>query len=159
MLKKLFVSIIIILLIGCTKYEINEEEKTFYNSIKIDKLNINQSLNISSVYEEVNGIVIFKEYSMPNENGKVVIGAHSGIGKNAYFNDLILLKQGDIITIDYNNKEYTYKVNELKEVKDTQTNILESKEENILILLTCKLKDDTKRIIVKAQNISVQLKS
>ena len=150
MLKKLVLSIIILLLSGCTNYEINTN--TYNDSIylNIEKININNKISISSIKEEVNGIVMFLEYSMPDEEGNIVIGAHSGYGPNAYFNDIHLLEKEDTIIMDYYGKKYTYQVELVKEVDDTFINILEEKKEKKLILISCKLNDDSKRIVVFA---------
>src|SRR5574344_1012174 len=138
MLKKyLIISLIIFTLTGCTSNEIDKEVVNNKNTIQIDKININEELNIASINNYVNGIVLFKEYSMPNEEGTIVVAAHSGTGSNAYFNDLILLNKNDKIIIEYANITYIYNVLDVKEVNVTDIAILTNKVD--LILLSCKI--------------------
>ena len=106
---------------------------------------------ISSKDEKIREIVMFLECGRPNiENSNTVIGAHSGSATYAYFNEIGLLEYGDGINIIYEGEVYIYKVIEVKEVYDTQIEILQSKNESILTLLTCKIDDNSKRIVVVA---------
>jgi len=92
---------------------------------------------------------MFEECGRPNEeNSNVVIGAHSGTGKYALFNEINKLKPNDKIIIYYNNKKYVYIVYEIKEVKDTEIDVLENNGISILTLLTCKINDNSKRVVV-----------
>ena len=52
------------------------------------------------------------------------------------------------LIIYFNNKKYVYIVNVVKEVKDTEVDILENHNESMLTLLTCKINDNSKRIVV-----------
>ena len=141
---------LIAFLAGCTKYEYNEDY--IDNCILIEKIGIDEKYSISSIKTDVNGIVMFDEYGRPDEkNSNVIIGAHSGYGSNAYFNYLSNLELGDEIIIYYENKEYKYSVTELKEVLDTDLYILNETGERILTLLTCKMGDSSKRIVVLAK--------
>ena len=88
---KIIICILIILnLFGCTNYEYNGKENIINeNKIVIDKIHINHKYTISNIDKKVNGIVMFKEYGRPNiDDSNTIIGAHSGYGKNVYFNDL-----------------------------------------------------------------------
>ena len=94
---------------------------------------------------------MFEECGRPNIiNSNTVIGAHSGSSTYAYFNEISLLEYGDIITITYEYKIYNYMVIEIKEVYDNEIEILENKNKSILTLLTCKINDNTKRVVVVA---------
>ena len=151
---KIIICILIILnLFGCTNYEYNGKENIINeNKIVIDKIHINHKYTISSIDKKVNGIVMFKEYGRPNiDDSNTIIGAHSGYGKNVYFNDLNRLEVNDSIKLYFDNKFYEYNVTEIKEVDDTDLTILNSSNESILTLLTCKIKDNTKRIVVIAK--------
>lgn len=140
------VLLLVLILVGCSN-------KTYINNqsdevkIIINKININENMEISSIKDDVNGIVMFSEYKRPDEEGKIVIGAHSGYGSNAYFNNLHKLEIDDEIKIKYKGKYYLYEVVEVKEVEETETKILQS-DSNVLILMTCKIGDKTKRTIV-----------
>jgi len=98
---------------------------------------------------------MFEECGRPDiKNSNVVIGAHSGTSKYALFNDINKLSKNDEIIVYYNNKKYIYIVDEIKEVKDTELNILEDKEKSILTLLTCKINDNSKRIVIISNKIN-----
>lgn len=107
------------------------------------------SYTISSIDADVKEITMFSEYGRPDiEGSNTIIGAHSGIGIYAYFNDLNNLEVGDKIKLYYNDGIFEYKVKEVKEVPDTQIDVLNSKDISMITLLTCKIGDSSKRIIV-----------
>lgn len=143
--KKIFISLIILLITACSS------ENKIDNSISISKLGINQKYEILSINNLVNGITMFSEYGSPNiKNSNVIIGAHSGSGINAYFKDLNKLEQGDNILIVYENIEYKYQVSRIYEVNENDTSILKSDGVSKLTLLTCKDNNDKMRLIVEA---------
>ena len=148
-MKKIII-LICLILTGCSSYDIKEAD----NSLIIDKIKLNNIYNISSIYDDVIGIVMFSEYGRPDIDGSnTVIGAHSGYGNNALFNDIKYLKKDDIITLYYDNNEYKYIVREVKEVLDTEIDVLRSNNESVLTLITCKIEDRSKRIVVIADII------
>lgn len=105
--------------------------------------------NISSIKDFVSGIVMFDETGRPDMiNTNTVIGAHSGYGENALFNDLKKLSINDVIYLIYKNEEYRYIVNEIKEVDQYDLSILDDTDKSTLTLLTCKITDTSKRIVV-----------
>lgn len=145
--KLLLVFSILLNLTGCNQYVINNEK--IDNRIIIESINIDDEYEIKSKDREVKNIAMFEECGRPNiKNSNVVIGAHSGTGKYALFNNIHKLKKEDEIIIYYNNKKYVYIVSDIKEVKDTEIDILENKDESILTLLTCKINDNSKRVVV-----------
>ena len=146
-IKLSLISIVLLNLIGCNQYEFNSKE--IENKIVIESINIDSKYKIESKNGDIKGIVMFEESGRPNiENSNVVIGAHSGTGKYALFNNINKLKKDDKIIIYYNNEKYLYIVNVVKEVKDTNLGILENNNKSILTLLTCKINDNSKRIVV-----------
>ena len=155
MKKQEFIIILIISLIlsGCSSYAYNEKLNSY--NIKIDKINLNMKYKISSKKDKIREIVMFEECGRPDiTNSNTVIGAHSGSANYAYFNEINLLNYGDIINITYKDKIYNYMVMEVKEVADNQIEILENNNRTMLTLLTCKIKDNTKRIVVVANLIN-----
>ena len=81
--------------------------------IEIPKINLNNNIypKNSSKNNIDKNIIIMNESSMPDEeSGVVIIGAHSGTGRYAYFKDLNKLEIDDEVIINYKNKKYTYKV-------------------------------------------------
>lgn len=116
--------------------------------LTISKINIKNTVNISSIKEDVIGIVMFSEYGRPDNEKNTVIGAHSGYGSNAYFNLLDKLAIGDEVKLKFNGKYYLYEVNLVKIVSEKDLSPLEDNERNTLTLMTCKIDDSNKRIVV-----------
>ena len=147
MIKKLIISICILLLTGCTTYSINDDK----DIIEISSININLEYSISSINDSVIGIVMFSEYGRPDIIGSnTIIGAHSGYGSNAYFNYLSHLNLGDMIYLKYDGYEYKYEVKRVYEVFDTDLYVLDSDEFTKLTLLTCKIGENNKRKVVES---------
>lgn len=152
MLKRLIVSILIIFCAGCTTYIRNNNYK---NMLYIESIGIKEEVNISSIKEDVNGVVMFSEYGRPDQgNSNTVIGAHSGYGPNAIFNELKSLENKSEITLIYNNNKYDYVVEKVYEIDQNDIDILNNKEYGILTLITCNIEDLSKRIVVIARLIS-----
>lgn len=151
-IKKIILFLSILFLTGCSNYEYKEK---YDNSIIIEKININLNYSISSIKDEVDYLVMFKEYGRPNiEKTNTIIGGHSGIGPKALFNNLSKLDIDDIIKLYYNDKLYTYKVIETKEVKETDLSVLNNTDKTILTLLTCKMYNSSMRIVVISELIA-----
>ena len=142
----------VIFLTSCkTEYYSNYNE----NSIYIEKLNLKMNYEILSLYSDVSGIAMFEECGRPNVEGtNTIIGAHSGAREDAYFNDLHKLSIGDQIIVYYDNKEYLYIVKVINEVDDTEVNVLNNNGKSMLTLLTCKINDINKRVIVIADLVN-----
>lgn len=141
------------ILTGCSSHGYNKKSNSY--EIRIDKINLNMKYKISSKNHEIREIVMFEECGRPNiTNSNTVIGAHSGSANYAYFNKIYLLDYGDLVNIVYKDKTYNYMVTEVNEVEDNQIEILENKDKTMLTLLTCKIGDNTKRIVVVANLVN-----
>lgn len=146
-IKLLLTFIMLLNLTGCNKFEFNNKE--IKNKIIIESINIDKEYEIKSKNGDIKEITMFEECGRPDEkNSNVVIGAHSGTSKYAYFNDIYKLKKNQKVVIYYNNKKYVYIVNVVKEVSATEIDILENNNKSILTLLTCKINDNSKRIVI-----------
>ena len=77
--------------------------------------------------------------NMPNEKGKLIIAGHSGEGEAAYFNDLAYLELEDEIYIYYNEILYTYVIYDIYDIEKTGKLYLNKNENNIVVLVTCKI--------------------
>lgn len=128
-----------------------EENKEEYIAvIEIPKINLKKGLySKTSILNDVNkNIQILNDSDLPDtQNGNVILAAHSGTGKTAYFNNLIQLEQGDVVYIYYNKKKYVYEVDNIYEIDKTGKMELESYSSSILILITCNQNDKTKQIV------------
>lgn len=151
--KKIILIFLLFFLFGCSKYV----SKTDYtNSLIIEKINFKENINISSINDYVYGVVLFSEYGRPDiDNSNTIIGAHSGTGSNAYFNLLEKLEIKDKITLIYNEKKYLYEVEKIITISENNLDPIKNINYNILTLMTCKIGDSSKRIIVVSKLISV----
>lgn len=108
--------------------------------IIINKLNLNQCLyDIDSKNNNVNkNVTILKGSNMPDEdNGIIVIAAHSGDSKISYFNNLDKLEINDEITIEYQEKKYNFIVHNKYELPKNGSIYGEKKAKKQLVLTTC----------------------
>ena len=130
--------------------EITKEDKEIM-TIKISKLNIeNKIYNFDSSLNDIDkNAIILKGSSMPDKNGVLLIGAHSGTGRLAYFKNLNKIKINDVVEIKYKNKIYKYKVVEkYLDKKDGSINFNNSNNSKKLILYTCNPNDKNNFLVV-----------
>lgn len=77
----------------------------------------------------------FEETS--KEEGNIALAAHNRGYPVNYFKDLKELEIGDEIYYTYNGSPNLYEVNNKKIIKDTEVEVLENTDEDILTLITC----------------------
>ena len=150
MIKKLylFLATLLVLLLPMSILKISAKD-TIYPSfnitflkeqpigyLAIDKISLKEDLyKLDSSKNNIEEhVTILKESNFPD---LLILAAHSGTGKIAYFNNLDRLKVDDEIKLIYENKTYTYYVKDIwEEKKDGYINI--NKEDyQQLILTTC----------------------
>lgn len=136
----------------------NEIEEDPIITIEIPKINLVG--NIYSKNSKLNNIdkniIIMDESDYPDkDNGIVIIGGHSGIGKIAYFKKLNILEENDLVSLNYNNKKYTYKVVEKHlDSKDGSIVINYNKDVNSrLYLYTCNPNDKKNYLVILCELI------
>ena len=115
-------------------------EGGIYN-IKIKDLFITEDYN--------KNVTILKESTFPYEkDSTLILAAHSGRGKIAYFNELDKLEKNDLIDINLYNKDYQYIVeNKWEELKNGTIRFPISNEKQ-LILTTCSTKNKNNQLII-----------
>src|SRR5699024_8470661 len=93
---------------------------------------------------------ILDESDMPDEeNGNVILAAHSGNGKNAFFKNLNKLEIDNIVSIFYNGYEYKYRMVNTYDVEKTGTvEILRNAQKNTLTLITCHHNNNKQIVII-----------
>ncbi len=92
---------------------------------------------------------------MPNKkNSIVILAAHSGNGKIAYFNKLNELIKGDIITLEYKNILYHYKINNIWEEEKNGYIHINKTEQKQLILTTCSPNNKNKQLVINSNLIT-----
>lgn len=120
--------------------------------LKIPSIGLEKGLvSKDSYYNNVNkNIKILDESDMPDEeNGNVILAAHSGNGKNAFFKNLNKLKIDNIVSIFYNGYEYRYRMVNTYDVEKTGTvEILRNVQKNTLTLITCRHNTNKQIVII-----------
>ena len=130
---------------------VKEEKKEEYTYEKylgilsIPKINFYKGFyNKNSNLNKVNfNLYVLPQSSYPDiDKGNLMIAGHSGNYSNSYFKNLYLLNIDDEVTIEYNNKNYIYKIEKIyNEPKIGKVNILRDTSKTTLTLITC-TKDD-----------------
>lgn len=136
---------------------INSIENEYIMAIEIPKINLYKGLyDINNSKNNINyNIQILTNSDMPDvKGGNLILAAHSGISKKAFFNDLVKLELNDNIYIYYNGIKYNYTVSDKYEIeKNGHANIKRKKDNNSLSLITCSRIDKTKQIVLIAELI------
>lgn len=132
-----------------------EETEQPIGNISIKKINLNKPLyNINSKYNNIEENITILDNSIDpsNDNSIMFLAAHSGPDPIAYFDDLDKLNINDIITLTYNNKNYTYIIKDIWETnKDGNIEVIKEAT-NQLILTTCS-KNNNKQLIINSIKI------
>lgn len=161
--KKLTIAIIIILFSGLMNYNmpsnkikkrisrakigynyIEKKEKPIGNII-IPKIKVNNDLyDIKSPNNDVdkNVALLYKN------NHIIVLAAHSGTGKAAYFKNLNQLNINDEIIINLDNNKNKYIVKNIWEEEKNGTINFKEEYDNQLVLTTCSPTNKKKQLIV-----------
>lgn len=167
MLKKILITIFIIILYIIIPTEINKPKRIINNiktevkenignpikiekpvgTIKIPSINLKKDLyEIDSTLNNIEeNVTILKNSKFPS---LIIIAAHSGTGKNAFFKDLDKINMNDIIKIEYEQNNYTFIVTNIYEQNKTGYIDINKSEENQLFLTTCS-KDNSKQLIIE----------
>lgn len=75
--------------------------------------------------------------STSKENGNVTLAAHNRGYDVNYFSRLKELEIGDEVIYKFQNLTRTYEISSKNIIKDTDVEVLEKTDENILTLITC----------------------
>ena len=136
------------------KIEFVEEELPIMY-LNIEKINVHNAVyEKSSINNDIDkNVTIMDESNLPiDEFGNVILGAHSGVGRLAYFKDFGQLEVNDEITVDYDNKKYKYIIKRIyTDDKDGKIVIRRNLNKNTLTLFTCNPGDDKNYLIVIAE--------
>ncbi len=113
----------------------------YIGSIEIPKISLNRGfVSIDSKYNDVDrNIEIVKGSTYPDvEKGNFILAAHSGNSYIAYFHNLYKLVLGDKAYVNYQNKQYIYKiVNIYEQPKTGKISIYRDTSKTCLTLVTC----------------------
>ena len=136
------------------KEEKQEEKINYIAVLKIPKIKLVRGLvDRNSYLNNVKyNVEILKDSASPEEqNGNVILAAHSGNARISYFRNLDKLILGDDISLEYKSKIYKYKIVDIYLIDKTGTaEIIRNKNKNTLTLITCK-HNTNKQIIIIAE--------
>lgn len=136
------------------KEEKKEERINYIAILKIPKIKLVRGLvDRNSYLNNVKyNVEILKDSASPEEqNGNVILAAHSGNARISYFRNLDKLVLGDDISLEYNSKTYKYKIVDIYLIEKTgKAEIVRNKNKNTLTLITCK-HNTNKQIVIIAE--------
>lgn len=134
--------------------ESNIENRTINNTwqIKIPKINLIANIQEGTDKETLNKYVGHFEETQ-KEDGNIGLAGHNRGYEVNYFARLRELQKGDQIIYQYNNYKKTYEVVRILIIKDTNWEVLENTEENLLTLITCVENEPEYRRCVQAEEI------
>jgi LPXTG-site transpeptidase (sortase) family protein len=130
---------------------IKNEKDNSIGTLTINKINLKQKLyEINSEENTIEkNVTILKESIYPEENNSIMIlAAHSGTGKIAYFKKLNELKINDEIILNFKKKTYTYIVKDILEEKKTGYINFNKEEKKQLILTTCSPQKSNYQLVI-----------
>lgn len=129
-----------------------KKEINYIGILKIPKINLERGLvDRNSYLNNVNyNIQILSNSSMPDEkNGNVILAAHSGNGRTAFFKNIDKLVINDEVIIDYKNKTYKYKIIDIYDIEKTgKAKIIRNNNVNTLTLVTCRHNTNNQIIVI-----------
>ena len=87
---------------------------------------------------------------MPDqENGNVILAAHSGNGRTAFFRNLDKMQIDDTVSIFYNGYEYKYRMINTYDIEKTGTaEITRNGQKSTLTLITCRHNTNKQIVII-----------
>lgn len=136
------------------KEEKKEEKINYIAILKIPKIKLVRGLvDRNSYLNNVKyNVEILKDSASPEEqNGNVILAAHSGNARISYFRNLDKLILGDDISLEYKSKTYKYKIVDIYLIEKTgKAEIVRNKNKNTLTLITCK-HNTNKQIVIIAE--------
>ena len=154
-MKKLLIVLFLFLLLFLNKSsetnQIIKKDNEKIGKLIINKINLKQNLyKIESKKNNIEeNVAIMKESNYPNiSNGILILAAHSGTGKIAYFEELDNLELKDNIIIIYKNKKYIYQITKIWEQKKNGYIKIKKENKKQLILTTCSPKKKNTQLII-----------
>lgn len=122
-------------------FPIMETDNGSIATLEIPSISLKQELyDKNDVRNNLNEHIIFlPSSSTPDKDkGNVIIAGHNGLTNAAYFKNLHRLKLGDMISLTYYGKSYTYKVVDMYKVAKTgQVEVIRDSNKRTITLITC----------------------
>ncbi len=127
-------------------------DNSYLAVLEIPRINLKRGFfDKNSKKNNVNkNVYMLKESEMPTiQNSNLILAAHSGNSRVAFFNDLKKLKLDDEAIINYNGQNFIYKLMNYYEIDKTgKANIVRNNDKTTLTLITCKQKTKKQYIFI-----------
>ena len=125
------------------------------NRMRVSTMSVDAVINEGPTVKTLDkGIWHLPGTSTPDKGGNTVLAAHRwkwGPASGKSFYDIDKVKEGDIITMSWNGKDYRYRVTKISTVNPDQVEILNNSFEAKLTLFSCAPLFSSKyRIVVEA---------
>lgn len=137
--------------ITTTNETVITSKENYIGTIRIDKINLKRGFyDINSKKNNVDkNIFVHETSTFPDQsNNNLILLAHSGSSSISYFKNLYKLDLGDEVIINYNNKDYNYKIKNIYTIlKDGTAVIKRNKDKSTLVLITCTKNDKTTQTV------------
>ena len=134
-----------------TTKSVLDYSKYYIGYLKIPSINLEHGfLDKNNKYNNVNkNIYVHPTSSYPDiNNSNLILASHSGTSSISYFKNLYKLKINDDVYVNYNNKDYHYKVRRIyKDTKDGSVAIRRDYDTTTLTLITCTKNDKTTQTV------------
>ena len=124
-------------------------EEDLIGSLKIEKINLNGTVKEGSTNEILRDYIGHIEETAKYD-GNVGLAAHNRGNKYSYFARINELEPGDEIVYTTKYGERKYKVNQKKDILETDWSMLQETKENKLTLITCIKNRVNQRLCVQA---------
>ena len=127
--------------------------------LEIPSIRLRRGLtNPESKYNYVDyNVQIINGSNMPDENKNLILAAHSGYGRTAFFKNLDKLRMNDYAFIYYYGKKYKYVLNyNYSETKNGTITISRDITKSTLTLTTCNKYDDSLQDIYIFYLVSIE---
>ena len=119
----------------------NTDDDLYTSILSIPKINLRKGIyDINDKRNNVEDNIMIDRNSIYPDNypSNVILTAHSGISKKAYFDDLKYLDQDSLIELYYNHVKYVYKIDHYYYVEKTGKVKLDyNHKKKTITLITC----------------------
>jgi LPXTG-site transpeptidase (sortase) family protein len=117
--------------------------------------NINFDKFIYYLDDEINDVDYNVELLSSSDIYKNIFyfAGHSGSGDNCYFNRIVELNIGDYIYIYLDDIIFVYEIVDIYEIVKNGYMAIESNEVDVLYLITCKVYNNSRQLVVKSKLI------
>lgn len=132
-------------------YTSQEQSSNIIGILSIPKLDLNVGIGEGVDNETLKySVGHFSDTAMPGQKGNFCVIGHRSYTYGEFFNRLDGIEENDEIIVEYNGKEFKYKVTEIKVVKPEEVSVLNQSEEEEITLITCTpIRVGSHRLIIK----------